>query len=338
MSNDSGQEMKPIASPREAILGMIAEKTPGYEILNTLQQFGASMAMMTVRRAVQRGQLDQSSIHRIGDFGAGTGGPTWALTKIAEQIGATVDAIEQSETGTDEIIQSGILPHWHVKREDGIAYLETVGRDEAQRYDLITAFMLGPDDEEVSLFRKLANVSTRALLPGGHLIITSDGGTLENVLKLCQRSGAKFFGMDGLQSGEKWVAPPAIIIPQTSLAQIAATLPETTRGEIREYNYEAMPPKLEEHWIFRDEQRVDASVLAWQTAKGERYVLNTKGELIVIYNKGRASRDATSEDLERFRQTVEHTLSTNNNEHFSTFYHVHFPEAIERVKQKDKIK
>src|SRR5260221_10992911 len=120
MSNDSGQEMKPIASPREAILGMIAEKTPGYEILNSLQQFGARMAMMTVRRAVQRGQLDQSSIHRIGDFGAGTGGPTWALTKIAEQIGATVDAIEQSETGTDEIIQSGILPHWHVKREDGI--------------------------------------------------------------------------------------------------------------------------------------------------------------------------------------------------------------------------
>lgn len=202
------------------IVTLNIDAQPGYDRLSVPQVFGAKMAMASLRMAVSFGYVDEARIRRIMDFGAGSGGPTFALVAAAREIGASVDAVELGKTA-NAIVESGILPRENVLQEDGIAYLNSLAERGVSQYDLVTAFMLGPDEHGV-LFRQLAQACRKALTPYGNLLVISDLGTFSAAQEACEQAGLPFNRIRGVSDNGEIVVPNVLIVPQASSAKVTA--------------------------------------------------------------------------------------------------------------------
>lgn len=199
------------------------KKQLGFEGLNSFQVFGAELALAALQIAEGRGFIEAHRIRRIADFGAGSGGPTFALMAVARQINAEVVALEQNEDLVNRIIEAGIIQRERVIAGDGIQHLASVPDEE--RYDLIAAYMLGPDIEG-TLFRSLAIASGRALNPGGNLVVTSDGGTFATAREICDSLGVVSNYIMGISDNGKIIVPQTLVIPQESCSGIISSTPK----------------------------------------------------------------------------------------------------------------
>lgn len=170
------------------------ENNPVFAHLHSFHRRGATAAATVLNLSEGLGHLDLSKSKRILDFGAGSGGPTLALAELAKLNGGTVDAIESKPRLARDIVDLGILPAERVITGNGIEALRTT----PEKYDLITSFMLGPDDSDGSLARALLDSGRHALVPGGSILITSDVNTIATVKRVCEQDGVPHDYIHGL--------------------------------------------------------------------------------------------------------------------------------------------
>ena len=156
-------------------------KVESKKLAHPLQAFGYRYAMRLLDLLVNHGLLDADQIQTICDFGAGTGGPTLALRDFFKCPTRNLTALE-SYAPQVRMLQA-LLPEAQIYDGDGLDWLS----GHHQRYDLITAFMLGPDDEDHQLVSHFLNEAIACLKPNGKLIIGSDVATMHGVLSIVRK-------------------------------------------------------------------------------------------------------------------------------------------------------
>src|SRR3989344_7989374 len=90
----------------EAVLQIDIGKHPAFAKFDSLGQGSAKRAINSLQVAIRMGYIDIGKVKRILDFGAGRGGPTFVLARVAEVIGADVEAIEISDGDAIHIVNS----------------------------------------------------------------------------------------------------------------------------------------------------------------------------------------------------------------------------------------
>ncbi len=183
---------------------MDVTKAPEYASFNKLQQYSARIASQLLLLATSFGYIDPNKIQAVCDFGAGGGGPTFALKQFLNLQPGRIQALEQSLEVAQEIIQHSVLPESDVKIGDGLAYL----RSGQQKYNLITAFMLGPDISG-HLISNFIAAARHSLNPDGKLLVCSEIGTMNVVKQVCQQQDLHFDWIEGVSAD-----PP---IPSTAI-------------------------------------------------------------------------------------------------------------------------
>ncbi len=158
---------------------------PAFQNLNRTDQHAARIAQAVIQLFAREGWLDLNATRRILDFGAGSGGPTLALVAMAESNGGSVEAVEQEQT-SHLIAARGIVAADRLHTGDGLAFLGAT--EQVGRFNLITAFMLGPDPEG-RLSDELLTAARLALVPGGQLLMTSDIQTVPAFQEACRQQG-----------------------------------------------------------------------------------------------------------------------------------------------------
>lgn len=159
-----------------------------YDLLDDYDQRQARTAARILQAAHELGCFDLSSARRLLDFGAGTGGPTLALRAAAEINDGRVEAVEAHPRIARVISDRQILPEQQVYACNGIKFLEQ-GNCRGS-FDLITAFMLGPDMDG-RLARRLLPAAQQALLASGCLLMTSDTISLMAFREACTEAGVE---------------------------------------------------------------------------------------------------------------------------------------------------
>jgi len=201
-------------TPLENPLNIDLETDAAFKKLMPAQQTGARIALEVLKKAQMLGLIDMDGIHSIADFGAMLGGPTFTLTRAAEDV----DAFELNPGFAQFIMSSGILPPEKVFTGDGIAHLSS----STKPYDLVTSFMHGPDPSG-DLFLRLAHVCTGRLTDQGHLLLTfahrNETHSLDAVQALCSRYGVQSCMIEGYMLGEQFI-PPCIIISKSELIKL----------------------------------------------------------------------------------------------------------------------
>ncbi len=163
------------------------KQTPEYGSLDNSQKFVAGIAYQILTITGELGYIQPGEISSVCDFGSGAGGPLIALKRFFNLPPGHLQALEQDPAQARQIIQNGILPSSDVQIGDGLAYL----RQGRQKYDLLTAFMLGPDESGV-LANALFKEVPRSLSPHGKLLVYSDIGTMPVVRKCCEEQQLPF--------------------------------------------------------------------------------------------------------------------------------------------------
>lgn len=166
-----------------------------FNTMHRFHQCGALTAETVLNLSASFGYLDLAKAKRMIDFGAGAGGPTLALAQLAGLNGGTVEAVESNLKFVEDMIAMGIVDAEHAHQGNGITLL---GNETSRAtYDLVTAFMLGPDSDG-GLTRDLLKASQNALTAGGHLVITSDMGTMSVARRVCDQQGTKYEYVTGV--------------------------------------------------------------------------------------------------------------------------------------------
>ena len=197
----------------EAVLQIDIGKHPTFAEFDSLGQGSAKRAINSLQAAIREGYLNVGKVKRILDFGAGRGGPTFVLTRVAKVIGADVEAIEKSDVDARYIVTSGILPANKVHIGNGVKFLK---KQPGEEYDLITGFMFGPDDAHASLFQKMARASSRALSPHGRLLINSEMRTVAEIERVAKVNHIEYSRIQGV--GRDLTT---LIFPQAEVAKLA---------------------------------------------------------------------------------------------------------------------
>lgn len=157
-----------------------------FEKLDEYDRRSASRAYLVLQAAHEFGCFDMMGARRMLDFGAGTGGSTLALRAVAEASGGRVEAVEAHPRIAKVISDRQILPEDQVHAGNGITLLEQ--DDYRGGFDLITAFMLGPDMDG-RLARRLLPAARQALAADGCLLMTSDTISLMAFRDACAEVG-----------------------------------------------------------------------------------------------------------------------------------------------------
>ncbi len=195
---------------RNLQLQIDVESHPVFEGLDELQQWGARTAKNVLGISQTFGYIDLATRRRIVDFGAGSGGPTLSLVQLAEQNGGSVDAVESRSPQVQDMIDSGIIPAEHAHVGDGIDFLKSSG-EAGGKFDLITAFMLGPDCSG-QLTREVLSVAQGALDSGGQLLVTSEIDTMSTVRSVCDQLCVPYDYIHGVpMKGETGSLPNTLI-------------------------------------------------------------------------------------------------------------------------------
>lgn len=214
-----------------SISRIIIERTPAFGSLSEFTQNAARRAQTVLSVAYTNGYLQDQHFRHIADFGAGAGGPTFALVASAKEVGGQVVAVENTPSA-EEIIATGILPKEQVIKEDGIVHFTSL-RDAApdKKYSMITAFMLGPDFSG-NLFRNVMASAKDALTEDGKLLITSDIGTIQTIREICQQAHISTSTIESI--GEE--LPGTIILEKKDCRVVLPATPEikNMRGYPRE--------------------------------------------------------------------------------------------------------
>jgi hypothetical protein len=168
---------------------------PWYPRLYGRHELGAMTAQAVLNYWAESGLLDLGNVRRSLDFGAGMAGPTTAPVQLARQNGGIAEAIDEIELNFLGSRPTSIVgpEHWHTG--DGIEFLGSAAS--TGRYDLITAFMLGPDVEG-ELASNLFDVSRNALREDGRLVLTSDPWTMFAAKLVCEEQRISHQFMLGL--------------------------------------------------------------------------------------------------------------------------------------------
>lgn len=150
---------------------------------------GRELAILAALQiAVRKGFIDFSKITSAFDFGAGYGGPTMAL-KYFLHSDAILEAAEPNPAKAAEIVHFGIVPRDRIYK-DGFRYLADQ-RGQGCSIDLITAFMFGPEGEEIT-FEKFIKKAAAVISSDGQIILTTDGYTFRSVMNQCRDNGIEF--------------------------------------------------------------------------------------------------------------------------------------------------
>ncbi len=158
--------------------------------LHPWQQLAAVRAQHSLNVMAIQGQLDLRASKRIFEYGAGTGGATYALGRLATLNGGSVEAAELEPEHAAEIAISGILPPENIHIGDGAWTLRQLNR-KGKRFDLVAAFMFGPDYFGSRIGRLLHEVGP-ALDENGKFLVTSDPQTMEAARTVCFDNDIEF--------------------------------------------------------------------------------------------------------------------------------------------------
>lgn len=169
--------------------------SPIFDKLHSFHQTGALTAENVLNLSASYGYIDLARSKRLLDFGAGSGGPTLALTELAKLNGGSVEVVESNPRFAQDMIELGIVTPDKVHQANGIELLSSAASTD--QYDLITAFMLGPDTNG-GLTQQLLGASRNALQSSGKLLVTSDIGTMLTVRGVCDRVGVSYEYVAGL--------------------------------------------------------------------------------------------------------------------------------------------
>ncbi len=97
-------------------------------------------------------------------------------------MASAVEGLELIRYKNDSV-ERGILDPTQSHVGNGLDFLHKMA-DRGESCDLITAFMLGPDDTNGTLARQLVVPARRALSTDGHILIRSDGPTTRTTIKV----------------------------------------------------------------------------------------------------------------------------------------------------------
>ncbi len=159
--------------------------------LNKYKAHTAQLAESILETAISNGMINPNKINRICDFGAGYGGPTNVLKKRFPHT--ILMALEQNKDKAKHLLNSELLPYEAIIIGDGVKQLTTMAKEENSKlkYDLITAFLFGPD-KDGELTRKLLKPATESLSENGKLLICSDLWTMSKVSWALTHNGYRF--------------------------------------------------------------------------------------------------------------------------------------------------
>ena len=161
-----------------------------------MQRFGYRYASALLRQVLKQGALNPKKVHSICDFGAGLGGPSLALQNRFSKYLKRFVLLE--ENTLQARFAQKILPAVEISQRDGLSCL----RQTEQRFDLITAFMLGPDYYDDGLVQDFIAVASQRLTEQGAILIASDVATMKVV-----QSQIKTQYAGGSYGQSTWILP-----------------------------------------------------------------------------------------------------------------------------------
>ncbi len=171
-------------------LRLCADGRHDFEELSPTQQIAAIRAQHSLNVMDMRGHISLRECKRMFEFGAGTGGSGFVLAHLALINGGCVEVVEIESDRANDIVQSGILPAESVHTGDGVQRLQQLERV-GKKFDLIAAFMFGPDLSGARITRLLP-AAADALDDGGKLLVSSDPDTMQAARIVCAAKGMEF--------------------------------------------------------------------------------------------------------------------------------------------------
>ncbi len=201
---------------KDSILAIDLERVPDFKRLDKIQSFEARAAIETLKYCSGSGCINFSDVRSIADFGADEGGLTFALQALARTIKAKVTAIEKEACFAELIVELGTISEKNLKIGNGLKYLEGLRGYSGHGFDLITAFMFGPDWSG-NYFRQLANASYYSLNQGGNLLLNSDRLTMTGCIDYLGFVGADFTTIKADSINDRTLLiPDTLVIPKES--------------------------------------------------------------------------------------------------------------------------
>jgi hypothetical protein len=146
-----------------------------FSIPHPMQKFGYRYTLALLYRAIAAKRLNPKQIQTYCDFGAGLGGPSLATQHVFQLQSQNITLLEQN-TSQARILRT-LMPQATIQPEDGLRWL----RQANQRFDFITAYMLGPDYDDTGLARTLLEEIPNYLTDRGKAFICSDVATMHVV-------------------------------------------------------------------------------------------------------------------------------------------------------------
>jgi hypothetical protein len=144
-------------------------------IRHPMQRFGYRYASALLKQVLRQACIDPRQVHSICDFGAGLGGPSLALQSCFSQPLKQLVLLEANPLQSS--FAKKLLLSAEVFQGNGLDWLERTER----RFDLITAFMLGPDYDDDGFVRHFLAAALNRLNEKGSLLIASDVATMQVV-------------------------------------------------------------------------------------------------------------------------------------------------------------
>ncbi|HEY9687570.1 MAG TPA: class I SAM-dependent methyltransferase [Coleofasciculaceae cyanobacterium] len=150
-------------------------------LCHPMQSFGYRYACQLLQRAVRNHDLDPNCIHSVCDFGSGVGGPALATQAFFNLPAHQMTLLEEDPRQVRGLHK--LLPGAEILEGDGLQWLAATQK----QFDLITAYMLGPDFHHSGLAEGFIHAATACLSSHhGKLLIATDIATMhvvKNVLK-----------------------------------------------------------------------------------------------------------------------------------------------------------
>lgn len=102
--------------------------------------------------------------------------------------------------------------------KDGFQYFHEKRRME-ENLDLVTAFMFGPEEVNLS-FERLIQCALPIISPDGQILLTSDGYTFRSIMSCCRDYGIDFEVSPGVLTNCTMSSVPSILcIPRNTIPE-----------------------------------------------------------------------------------------------------------------------
>lgn len=152
--------------------------------LNPIQAFSYQYAWQLLNKMHQ--QVPFPATQRACDFGSGLGGATLATQDFLKIPVANMTLLEEEPSQATRL--QVLFPGASIISGNGLTQLSTTGT----LYDLISAYMLGPDYYNEGFSASFIHHSLKRLTPDGRLLISSDTGTMQVIQNILETQTAIF--------------------------------------------------------------------------------------------------------------------------------------------------